>query len=360
MESLTTWYFRQLHHEFFPGVDRYFTPFLSANQNFTFQSREQDEIAPGNNPGIQLVPQIMTNRAEEFVWAVQTICPLGYPEINLNLGCPASQVVNRKKGAGFLENPEALDRFFEETFAELDKLKISAQISVKTRIGYHSPEEADGLLRIYNRYPLSEVIIHPRTRKEYYQGTPHREVFRKMLEESRHPVCYNGNIFTVQDYQDLLQEFPVSRYPMFHAVMLGRGLLSDPALVREILASNLRTDCVSPDIPADGTSASAIPTRKTADSGEDTAFCKNSRLTKEECRAFTTALLRKYQSVIDGGDHNILSKMKEIWTYLGTSFTGSDGDPRTAERAVKEIHKSRTLSEYRIAAENLFASCRIK
>ena len=242
MEGLTTWYFRQLHHTFFGGAARYYTPFLSANQNLSFQSRETAEIAPEHNQGIMLVPQIMTNRADEFVWAIRYLEERGYQEVDLNLGCPASQVVNRKKGSGFLENPDALDRFFNETFALLQKQNSRVRISVKTRIGYHNPSEAEELLRIYNRYPLSEVIIHPRTRKEYYKGTAHRDVFQKMLEESVHPVCYNGDLHSAADCRALMREFPTERYPQMKGIMIGRGLLADPALFRELQGGTALTE----------------------------------------------------------------------------------------------------------------------
>ena len=320
MEGLTTWYFRQLHHTFFGGAARYYTPFLSANQNLSFQSREKAEIAPEHNQGIALVPQIMTNRADEFVWAVRYLEERGYQEVDLNLGCPASQVVNRKKGSGFLENPDALDRFFEETFSLLSKQDAHVRISVKTRIGYHSPSEADGLLRIYNRYPLSEVIIHPRTRKEYYKGTPHRDVFRKMLEESVNPVCYNGDLHSAEDCRALMREFPADRYPKLKGIMIGRGLLADPPLFRELQGG--------------------------------------SALTEAECRSFTDALYQNYRAAIDGGDLNILHKMKEMWTYLGTGFVGKDGSRQTAERALRDILKTNSLTGYQIAVDNFFALCR--
>ena len=132
MEGITGHVFRRVHAACFPGIDRYYTPFLTANQNHCFRAREKKDLAPENNKGIRLVPQTAANRAEDFVWAVRYLEDLGYDEINLNLGCPSPTVLRQHRGAAMLLNPEALDRFFDDTFRLLGPDAGAVRISVKT------------------------------------------------------------------------------------------------------------------------------------------------------------------------------------------------------------------------------------
>ena len=170
MEGLTTWLWRQVHYEVFGGADKYFTPFLSPNANLTFQSKELREVQ--NSGGVPVVPQLLTARAEHFIWASRALSDMGYREINLNAGCPAGTVTAKQKGSGLLRSPEELDRLLDGIFTALGDLCIS----VKTRIGCHADEEWDALLEVYNRYPIHELIIHPRVQKDFYGGTARRGV----------------------------------------------------------------------------------------------------------------------------------------------------------------------------------------
>ena len=231
MEGVTTHTFRDVHHRFFPGMDRYYSPFLVANQTHVFRKREIQGILPQNNEGILLIPQILGKNAQECLVGMRTLVSYGYREINFNLGCPMAQVVNRGRGAGFLAKPDQLDAFFEELFdgMEKDEALADVRLSVKTRIGYSDPQEAANLLGIYNRYPISELIVHPRLRTDLYNNSPDLEVFTLFYEESKHPLCYNGDIFSAQAYQEI-----VRRFPDLKAVMLGRGLVMDPSLANQI------------------------------------------------------------------------------------------------------------------------------
>ena len=297
MEGITGYIYRNVHHRFFPGMDKYFSPFISPGTKKTMTPKELRDILPENNRGYTLIPQILTNKPEDFLRLCRDLKEYGYSEVNLNLGCPSGTVVSKKKGAGFLEYPNELDRFLGEIFAGTD-----LKISIKTRIGKDDPEEFEKLLEIYNKYPLEELIIHPRVQTDYYKNSPDLENFEMALERSEAPVCYNGDLFTA----DLYEQF-CKRFPQVERVMLGRGLLRNPALVQEI-------------------------------KGEE-------KLDKEKFLAFHDALCREYEKVMSG-DKNVLFKMKELWFYMGNLF-GED------KKAMKKIKKAQRLPEYQGAVREL-------
>ena len=167
MEGITTYTYRNLHWKYFGGADAYFTPFLSPGPGQGMSVKELRDILPENNQGTPVIPQLLTNRAEDFLSAAGRLADYGYREINFNLGCPSGTVTAKKKGSGFLGEPEALDRFFDRVFSDPLIVREGLLVSVKTRIGLESPAEWPRLLEIYNRYPLKELIIHPRVRKDF-------------------------------------------------------------------------------------------------------------------------------------------------------------------------------------------------
>lgn len=298
MEGLTGYVYRNAHAACFGGVDKYFTPFLAPNQNHKFTSREEKDVLPEHNQGICLVPQILTNRAEDFIWAAGEMKARGYREVNLNLGCPSGTVVSKYKGAGFLARQEALNRFLDQIFREAD-----LEISVKTRIGMVAPEEFPELLEIFNRYPIKELTVHPRLRTDYYRNTPDWDSFGLAVEESRAPLCYNGDIFTAERFARFKE-----RFPWINCAMLGRGLLANPALAGEIR-------------------------------GGET-------LTGPRLEAFHRALYQGYRLAIPE-ERNMLFKMKELWTYMICMFPEAD-------RWGKKIKKARSAGEYEAAVAALF------
>ena len=210
MESVTGYVYRNAYHAMFGDMDKYVTPFIAPSKKKILKTRERKDVAPEHNQGMYVVPQILTNDAEQFLTTCNMLSELGYQEVNLNLGCPMATVVSKKKGSGFLEDPERLDRFFDAVFEGISKLpeERSCKVSVKTRIGVEFPEEFADILRVYNRYPISEVIIHPRLQKDFYNNHPNLGVFAEALKECVHPVCYNGDIFTVEDYHAFREKFP--------------------------------------------------------------------------------------------------------------------------------------------------------
>lgn len=298
MEGITGYIFRRTHHRFFPGIDKYFSPFISPGSKKVMTPRERRDILPENNEGCRLVPQILTNKAQEFCQAARELWEYGYREINLNLGCPSGTVVSKGKGAGFLEEPEKLDRFLAEIFEN-----VQGDISIKTRIGTENPEEFDTLLEIYKKYPVKELIIHPRLLKDYYKNQPDWKAFQKAGQKLDCPLCYNGDLFTLKRCREFTEQFSETQ-----SLMLGRGLLRNPCLIREL-------------------------------KGEE-------NLTKEKLKAFHDALCSEYEQVMSG-DRSTLFKMKELWFYMGDLFPDS-------KKYLKKIKKTQKVTEYRQAVEELF------
>ena len=299
MEGLTGYIYRNAHQTYFNHIDKYFAPFIIANQSDRFKTREINDILPENNRGLLLVPQLLTNNARDFIHTAEKIRQLGYEEVNLNLGCPSGTVVAKNKGAGFLAQKEALDAFLEEIFAH-----ANTRISIKTRIGKDQPEEFQELMQIFNKYPMEELIIHPRIQKDFYKNKPNMQVFREALQTSRNPVCYNGDLFTLQDYQRFVSDFPE-----VDTLMLGRGVLTNPALICRIK--------------------------------------EGIRLEKVLLRDFHDQIYEEYQKVLFG-DRNILFKMKPLWTYMISVFSNPS-------KYAKRLKKAEKLRDYEAAVDSLFA-----
>lgn len=307
MEGITGYIYRNVHHDLFPGADKYFTPFLSPNQNRCFTPREKRDILPENNVGVLLVPQILTNRADCFLKTVKELQAFGYGEVNLNLGCPSGTVVSKGKGAGFLEDPDKLDAFLEKVFEGLEtdwEMQGKIRVSVKTRIGMEDPEEFGDLMRVFNRYPLEELMIHPRVRSDFYKNQPDWEVFGDALRESRNPVCYNGDIFSVEDHKKLMEHFPE-----LQMVMCGRGILGNPALLRMLAGGEV--------------------------------------LNREELREFHDNIYQGYKEAFAPDERSVLFKMKELWGYLGELFP-------EGEKTRKKIRKAQHFTDYEAAIAVIF------
>ena len=304
MEGITVWQFRGLHRRIFGGVDRYFSPFLSPNSHHVFSKRELGDVLPEHNEGVPLVPQILTKRAEDFLWCAGELRAMGYREVNLNCGCPSGTVAAKGKGAGMLADLRALDRFLEEVFS-----RAEVAVSVKTRLGLVEPEEFWAVLEIYNRYPISELIIHPRVQAELYRGEPHRAVFDRCVDTAGAPLCYNGDLTTAEGCRRFCRD-----HPTVDRIMMGRGLVANPALAREIRGG-----------PPAG---------------------------REELRAFHDGL---YQSCCEAfhSEKNAMRPMKEVWSYLLGLFEVDDALVRALRRCTDPV-------DYRVAARRILGEGRLK
>ena len=317
LEGIATQIYRRAFHECFSGIDKFYTPFLSPSEHCTIHPKEKREVLPENNAGMETVPQILTNKTEYFIRTAHELKEAyGYEEVNLNLGCPSGTVVSKGKGAGFLGDLEGLDAFFAQVFA-----KAEVKVSVKTRVGISSPEEFYRILEVYNRYPLQELIVHPRVRKDFYKNKPDWGIFAEAVRRSGNPLCYNGDIFTLADYVKFRKEFPT-----VGKVMLGRGLLVNPALAQQAREWERQAE-------AKAKGAAYVP-----------AFYP---LDKEKARSFHDCLFEAYREELSG-DTNLLFKMKELWSYMACLFTNY-------EKYWKKIKKASRLCEYGEAVNRLFA-----
>ena len=298
MEGITGHIYRNSYEKYFHNIDKYFTPFIVPNQSVSLKTKELKDLLPQNNKGLNIVPQILTNDAEGFILTANKLKQLGYEEINLNLGCPAGTVVSKKRGSGFLAYPEELDKFLDEIY-KIDNMKIS----IKTRLGKERADEFYKLIEIYNKYPLEELIIHPRTREDFYGNTPNLEVFKDALKLSKHSICYNGDIFTINSYNKIINEFP-----KVNKVMLGRGILANPGLIGEIK--------------------------------------NNEFANKEIIKMFHDEIFENY-TILLNEDKNAMYRMKELWGYMSHIFTNN-------KKYYKKIKKAQKAIDYKNAVNSLF------
>ena len=302
MEGITTYIYRSTFEKYYGGISRYYTPFLASMH---LSSREKNEVLPEHNEGMTLIPQILSNRADEFLEITKALQAYGYDTVNLNLGCPSGTVVSKHRGSGFLAVPEELDAFLAEIF---DKCPL--KISVKTRIGISDESEWEDILKVYEKYPIAELIIHTRLQKDFYKlpTRPHTFAAARRLGI---PLCYNGDITSPETQQAALTVDPhIDRF------MLGRGIIADPELVETL--------------------SSQSPARD-----------------KDRLQSFLTDICDRYLAEMSGGERNTLYKLKEIWVYLGSLFVD-------AEKYVKKIKKANRLTEYEAAMRSLFDNCEMK
>lgn len=306
LEGITGYVYRNTFDRYFGGIDKYFTPFIAPAKGRPLRTRELKDVQ-NRGEGMKVVPQLLTNSGEGFVRTARYLKELGYDEVNINLGCPSKTVVTKCKGSGLLYEIERLDNFLYEVF-EADVMRVS----VKTRIGRDSATEFDDIIDVYRKYPISELIIHPRLQTDYYSGVPDMKTFAEGVDRYGRcdNVCYNGDIRSVSDCEKLCAEFPD-----IHRVMLGRGLLANPFLAEDIKGANA------------------------ADSE------RMGRLF-----AFHDELFENYCSS-DVGRSNVLFKMKELWSYMGISC--GEAESSHIGRLLKKIRKSKNIEEYIPAVNDL-------
>lgn len=298
LEGVTSAPYRQAHHRHFSGADRYYAPFISPTIHHVLTPREQRDILPEYNEGVPVIPQLLTKNAEDFLWAAGDLAAMGYSEVNLNLGCPSGTVVSKGKGSGFLGHPEELERFLDEIFE-----KSPIAISVKTRLGVTDPDEFAPILELYNRYPISELTIHPRVQKQMYRGEVWLEHFAKAAAQCKIPLCYNGDLNTPGDIAAHLE-----RFPAIDTVMLGRGFVGDPALAQKAKGG------------------------KAAD-----------RATLE---AFHNDLFEGFAQAMKS-QRNAMLRLKEIWFYHINLFDDH-------EKHIKRLRKATDIGEFLSAATAIF------
>lgn len=304
LEGVAGYLYRNAQIDLFGGADKYFAPFVSPSHNKRMMGKEIRDILPENNrQNVKLIPQLLTNNAEYFIKGAKQIYEMGYDEINFNAGCPSGTVVAKGKGAGILRDTSAMEKFFDEVFGQLEKEKIDLKISVKTRIGVDSSEEFFELLRIYNQYPFLEIIVHPRTKVQMYKGEPDMSSFEYAYQNCVNNLCYNGNIFSVEDYNQIKEKYNIN------AVMIGRGILKNPNLFNEIKGKE--------------------------------------KISYKQIEKFHNRLYSEYRQHVQS-EKQVLFKMKEIWNYLSYSF-------EEQHKCAKLVRKAQSFSQYEKAVNEILS-----
>ena len=294
LEGLTDSIYRALHHKYFPGLDRYYMPFISPTVHRCLTHKEDRDLPVASSVPFTAVPQILTKDAEAFLWAAGVCAERGYEEVNLNVGCPSGTVVSKGKGSGMLRDPDALDAFLEAVFSA-----TPIPVSVKTRVGIQSGEEFPKLMEVFNKYPIRELTVHPRVRADFYNSSIREDSFRYALACSKNPLCYNGDLCSVEDIARFRE-----KYPSVDAVMIGRGLIGDPGM-----------------LTPGGTDVKAL-------------------------ERFFDELLESYTEAF-GGSRNAMFRLKENWSYLLHRFEGS-------EKLGKQLRKTTDVAEYKRITKEIF------
>jgi len=300
MEGITGRLFRLRHYEYFDGVDRYFTPFVSPNQHHVFSSKELGDVLPEGNGDVPIVPQILTKNAEDFLWCARELKRMGYREVNLNCGCPSGTVAAKGKGSGMLEDLKKLEAFLDTVFE-----KVNVKVSVKTRLGLVEDDEFWPVLELLGCYPLEQLIVHPRVQKDFYKGRARVGIFEEAMERTSLSLGYNGDLVTAAACRTFAES-----HDTIKSVMVGRGLLTDPALFQKCRGG----------------------------AGADAAALQSfyEQLFEDYCEAFHSV-------------KNAMRPMKELWAFQLRLFGGGE-----KKRLAKQLRKCTDGGEYRTVVRQIF------
>lgn len=302
LQSFTDFRFRNAFHEIFGGIDSYYAPYIKFPNKLEIKSAYQNDLNPDNNSVPELIPQVMTNSVDEFLFAANYVQELGYSELNWNLGCPYPMVTKRGMGAGMIHNPELIDSILEEVHSKSD-----ITVSIKMRLGHLTPDEILGVLPIYAKYPLKSIAIHARIGKQLYKGPVDLESFKVALENTQQEVYYNGDITSVSSFQSIQNQFP-----SIDTFLIGRGLIADPFL--PLMIKN---------------NTNEYPENR-------------GQLLKE----FHDVLFHQYDEALFGSSH-LISKMINFWEYYSVGFD-------QPKKVFKKVKKSKNIIKYKIAVKEVF------
>ena len=297
-QGITDVVYRNIFKKHFGGIDKYYTPFFTGIQKDNSKSLRGEEISPDFNDVNTVVPQILSNTAEEIIRFANQCKSMGYPEFNLNMGCPFPRVANKTRGCGLMADPDRTIKMLNDVFENIDGIKFS----IKCRLGYYNDEEIYAFIETFNSLPFSEIIVHPRIGKQMYTGEASLEKFASLVPLINKPLVYNGDIFDIEKY-NLVKKASTT-------IMLGRGLLTNPFLAEQI---------------------------KNIDNQQDK---------KQRLHGFVVDLyVERLRHA--GGSPKIIGSMKELWKYMMNIFD----DPQNVWRKVKKVNH---LDEYETAVEAIF------
>ncbi len=303
LRGFTDAVFRNAFQRHYKGIDEAVAPFVTSIKRQRIKASHLYDLAPDQNVAMPVVPQILSKDSDEFICLAKTLFDLGYAEINWNLGCPYPMVAKKMRGSGLLPYPDTIDRLLEEILSG-----IPGRFSIKTRLGRFSADEMDALIPIFNRYPISRIIVHPRIGEQMYAGSVNVKAFANCLEQINHPVVYNGDINTPSCFVLLQKQFP-----KVNAWMLGRGLITNPLLPELI-------KCLSP-----------------SEEQRQSRFIE-----------FHDDLVDSYGALFCGPGH-VLDRMKGFWRYFADGF--DDG-----RRILKHIRRANSLKRYRMLVNEFLIS----
>ena len=293
MKGFTDSVFRQVYAAHFKGFDLAIAPFIASKRDCPVRRRHVRDVWPENNTLLRVVPQILSKVASDFSAMANYLYDMGYDTVNWNLGCPSPMVASKKRGSGLLPHTDRIDAFLEDALTAM-----KGRLSLKLRLGWETSAEILRLLPVLNQYPIKEIIIHPRTGRQAYEGHVDLDAFEACLPNIRCPVVYSGDICTLEDYQQMSERFEsISHW------MIGRGFLGDPFLPQRIR-----------------TNENQIANRR------------------QKLQQFHEALFHAYAERLKGPSH-LLKKMKGLWRYLSLSFEPFD-------RTLKKMKKSTRPEQY--------------
>lgn len=302
MQGFTDYIYRNAYRHYFHGIDKYFTPYLVVENNGSIRSSKIKEIIPNNNND-SVIPQILPANGKELLLLLNAITNYPYSEININMACPYPMVTRRGRGAGLLTYPDRIDEILDTAFSKHD-----LRFSLKIRAGLSSFDEINHLIDLLNKYPLSEVILHPRIATQLYKGEPDIDTFLSVKKKLNHPLVYNGDIFSTEEYEGISTK--ISGQNLY---MLGRGILENPFLPEEI-----------------------------KNSGETYTLEGRNKILKQ----FHDELFSNYLSIAPN-KKQLLIKMTQFWEYFSHSFINP-------AKVYKKIKKATTIDRYQSAIEEIF------
>ncbi|NRD24763.1 tRNA-dihydrouridine synthase family protein [Winogradskyella litoriviva] len=304
LQGFTDFRFRNAFNHYFGGIDTFYAPYIRFNNKLIIKNSYQRDLQLEHNSELEVIPQIMTNSADEFLFVVDYIQELGYKELNWNLGCPYPMVTKRGMGSGLICDPEKINHILERVHKETDIL-----VSMKMRMGYENPEEILDVFPILDTYPLKNIAIHARIGKQLYKGGVNLEAFQKCIESTKHKLYYNGDITSVAKLKEMQ-----TRFPSIDHFMIGRGLIADPFLPSMI-------------------------------KNNTTTYPENRW---EIFREFHDTIYHQYDAALSGPTP-IKMKMQGFWEYFSQSFSNPQktfkkikkaNNPRAYQQAVAEILKN--------------------
>ena len=301
LQGFTDFRFRNAMHKYFGGIDTFYSPYIRLNGKLKIKGSYERDILPENNTTLEVIPQIMTNDADEFLFVVKYIQQFGYKELNWNLGCPYPMVTKQGMGSGLICQPEKIDHILDRVHSETD-----ITVSMKMRMGYENSEEILHTFPILEKYPLKNIAIHARIGKQLYKGGVDLDSFQRCVDNSKHKLYYNGDITSVEKYRELQERFPTIDH-----WMIGRGLIADPFLPSMIKADTLE-----------------YPENRW-----------------ETFREFHDTIFQQYDAYLSGPTP-IRMKMYGFWEYFSQSFS----DPR---KTLKKIKKASNIINYQKAVEEI-------